>query len=63
MVGSEQCVTETRIAVPPPQVSRSCIRDTPPPVFYAKSLDLLDSKGVGYFGDDKEFVRVSNEEG
>ncbi len=24
-----------------------------------KSLDLLDSKGVGFFGCDKEFVRVS----
>ena len=51
MVGSEQCVAETRIAVLPPQV------------FLQKSLDLLDSKGVGYFGDDKEFVRVSNDEG
>ena len=34
----------------------------PPRVFLEKSLDLLDSKGVDYFGSDKEFVRVSNEE-
>ncbi len=31
----------------------------PPRVFCRKSLDLLDSKGVGFFGCDKEFVRVS----
>jgi hypothetical protein len=27
-------------------------------VFLQKSLDLLDSKGVDLFRDDKEFVRV-----
>jgi hypothetical protein len=50
-VGSEQWVAEAGVAVPPTRV------------FCTKSLDLLDSKGVGYFGDDKEFVRVSNDEG
>jgi len=35
----------------------------PPPVFCGKSLELLDSKGVGYFDDDKEFVTVSNDDG
>ena len=44
-------------AVPPSRVSRSCIRDTPPPVFCKKRLDLLDSKGVDFFGDDKEAAR------
>jgi len=34
----------------------------PPPVFCRKSLDLLDSKGVDFFGSDKEFVTVSNDE-
>jgi hypothetical protein len=33
--------------------------DTPPRVFYVKSLELLDYKGVEFFGDDKEFARVS----
>jgi hypothetical protein len=31
---------------------------TPTRVFLQKSLDLLDSKGVGPFGYDKEFVTV-----
>ena len=31
-------------------------RDTPPPVFCKKSLDLLDNKGVDFFLGDKEFV-------
>jgi hypothetical protein len=31
---------------------------THPPVFWAKSVDLLDSKGVEIFGDDKEFAIV-----
>jgi hypothetical protein len=31
-------------------------------VFCAKSSELLDYKGVDFFGDDKEFVRVSNGE-
>ena len=43
---SEQCVDEGGIAVPHTRV------------FCAKSLDLLDSKGVEVFGDDKEFVTV-----
>ena len=50
MVGSEQWVAETRIAVPPTRV------------FLQKSLDLLDYKGVEFFGNDKEFVRVSKGE-
>ena len=50
-MGSEQWTNEAGIAVPP-------IR-----VFCTKSLDLLDSKGVDYFGSDKEFVTVSNDEG
>jgi hypothetical protein len=32
-------------------------------VFYTKSSDLLDSKGVDFSLNDKEFVRVSNDEG
>jgi hypothetical protein len=62
-VGSEQCVAETGIAVPPTRVSRRFARDTVHPVFCAKSLDLLDYKGVEFFGNDKEFVRVSKGEG
>ena len=31
----------------------------PPRVFCRKSLDLLDCKGVDFFGSDKEFARVS----
>jgi len=40
----------------PTPVSRSCVRDALPhtPVFWKKRLDLLDSKGVDFFGDDKE---------
>ena len=49
MVGSEQWVTETGIAVPPTRV------------FLQKSLDLLDSKGVDGFESAKEFARVSND--
>jgi hypothetical protein len=49
VVGSEQWVAETGIAVPPPRV------------FLQKSLDLLDSKGVDGFESAKEFVRVSND--
>ena len=30
-------------------------------VFWCKSVDLLDSKGVGFFGDDKEFGTVCGE--
>jgi hypothetical protein len=49
----------------------TCHRDTeapsweipPPPVFCRKSLDLLDYKGVDFFGSAKEFVTVSNDEG
>ena len=33
-------------------------RVTSPRVFWRKSVDLLDSKGVDFFGSDKEFVRV-----
>ena len=55
----------------PGTTNRDCHRDTealsweipPPLVFCRKSLDLLDSKGVDYFGSDKEFVTVSNGEG
>jgi hypothetical protein len=32
----------------------------PTRVFCAKSVDLVDSKGVEVFGIDKEFVIVSN---
>jgi len=49
VVGSEQLVAETGIAVPPPRV------------FLQKSLDLLDSKGVDGFESAKEFARVSND--
>ena len=45
-MGSEQWVNEAGIAVRPTRV------------FCTKSLDLLDSKGVDVFGDDKEFVTV-----
>ena len=31
-------------------------RVPPPPVFCEKSLDLIDNKGVEFFGDDKELV-------
>ena len=30
----------------------------PPPVFYRRSLDLLECKGVDVFRNDKEFARV-----
>ena len=33
------------------------------PVFCQKSLDLLDYKGVDFFGSAEEFVTVSNGEG
>ena len=32
-----------------------------PRVFWCKSVDLADSKGVDVFGDDKEFGRVCRE--
>jgi hypothetical protein len=35
----------------------------PPWVFCEKSVDLLDRKGVDFFGDDQESARVSNDEG
>jgi len=44
-VGSEQWVAEAGIEVPPTRV------------FCKKRLDLLDSKGVDFFGDDKEAAR------
>jgi hypothetical protein len=31
--------------------------EVPPRVFCKKRLDLLDSKGVDFFGDDKEAAR------
>ena len=35
-------------------------REVPPPrVICRKSVDLLDYKGVDFFGSDQEFVRVS----
>ena len=38
------------------------LRDNPtPPVFCAKSAELLDCKGVGLLESAKEFVRVSND--
>jgi hypothetical protein len=46
-VDSEQWVTETGIAVPPTRVSRSCIRDTPPSVFWEKRLQGVENKGQG----------------
>jgi hypothetical protein len=32
-------------------------------VFWKKSLDLLDSKGVAFFGDDKEAARIWKQKG
>jgi hypothetical protein len=32
--------------------------DTHPRCFRYKSLELLENKGVEFFGDDKEFVTV-----
>jgi hypothetical protein len=48
--------------------NRDCHRDTEVPsweipLFRQESLDLLDYKGVGFFGGAKEFVTVSNGEG
>jgi hypothetical protein len=40
------------------QRARSCGRGTPLRVFFEKSVDLLDCKGVEFFGDDKESVTV-----
>jgi len=34
-----------------------CMRVPPTPVFWKKRLDLLDNKGVDFFGDDKEAAR------
>src|SRR6266436_2253685 len=31
--------------LPPPRVLRSCIRDTPPPVFCEKRLQAIENKG------------------
>src|SRR5216684_1671314 len=31
--------------LPPPRVFRSCIRDTPPPVFCEKRLQAIENKG------------------
>ena len=31
---------------------------TPPRVFWQKSLDLLDCKGVNIFGDDQELATI-----
>jgi hypothetical protein len=31
--------------VPPTRVSRSCIRDTPPPVLWEKRLQVVENKG------------------
>jgi hypothetical protein len=36
-------------------------RTPPPRVFCKKRLDLLDSKGVDFFGDDKEAARDCRE--
>ena len=33
------------------------VRLPPPRVFWKKRLDFLDSKGVEFFGDDKEAAR------
>jgi hypothetical protein len=30
----------------------------PPPVFLQESVELLENKGVGAFGNDKEFATV-----
>ena len=46
---------------PIPSVSRRTDRVAIPGAFCGKSLDLLDCKGVGIFGRDKEFVRISEE--
>jgi len=53
---------------PHTRVSRSCVRDAPPhtPAFWEKrpskkpagKLDLLDSKGVDFFGSDNESAIV-----
>jgi hypothetical protein len=35
----------------------------PTPVFWKKRLDLLDSKGVDFFSDDKEAARIWKQKG
>ena len=32
-------------------------------MFWEKSLDLIDSKGVDFFGDDKEAARIWKQRG
>ena len=39
------------------------LRYPPPRVFWKKSLDLFDSKGVDFFGDDKEAARIWKQRG
>ena len=52
-MGSEQWVAETEFVVPP-RVSRSCIRDTPPPVFWEKRLQVVENKGQELKKEGKE---------
>jgi hypothetical protein len=42
----------------PTLVFRRFAQDTPPRMFCEKSLDLLDSTGLNFFGNDKESLRV-----
>jgi hypothetical protein len=52
---SRQCGTAVRVR----QRQRLLVTVyTPTPVFRKKSLDLLDCKGVEFFGDDKEFATI-----
>ena len=39
------------------------LRYPPPRVFWGKSLYLLDSTGVDFFGDDKESTRIWKQKG
>jgi hypothetical protein len=44
--------------------SKGAIFAVPPPrVFWKKRLDLLDSKGVDFFGDAKEAARIWKQKG
>jgi hypothetical protein len=39
---------------PPPGVSRTSIRDTPPPVFWEKRLQAVENKGEEWEKENKE---------
>jgi hypothetical protein len=49
-----------RTPTPPPRVSRSCVRDAPPPTpaFWQKSLEVIENKGRRAEKEGKERKRV-----